>query len=183
MRILLIGLVLFTGMACTPAYEKSAKEALQGLNEEDVLFGEGLAQFLKANEGQYLLVDLRNAADFKASHTEGAIDIPIPQLMTEDHQSLLKSKEYILLSGDSYTQTAGAQVLLKRLGFDQVKLISLQDSIRPEAARYDYGAVFAKVQEEHAAAIEAGKPKPIVSAPPKRITPPKKKVVEEEEGC
>lgn len=172
-------------------YQSSPEEALQQLNlEKDVLFGESLSQFIEKNEGQYLLVDLREAAEFKAAHRQDAIDMPMPQLLNEENLKLLNSKKHILLSGKDFTQSAGAHILLKRLGYEHVYIISPTDSIIPESAQYDYAAVFKDIQKKHAAAIEAGKPKPIVveQTPKKTITPkpkPQKKVEEEEEeeGC
>lgn len=188
--ILFLSVVLISCQEANTTYQLSNEDVLSLLDlDTDVLFGESLEDFKKANEDKYILVDLSSPSSFRLEHEEGAINIPLTLLLDEEHQELLNGEATILLSGLPLTQSAGALVLLKRLGYDKVKIAS-SSTFPPETAQYDFAATFKTTKEKHAATIEAGKPKPVVVEVPARkkaITPkpkPKKKaVVEEEEGC
>jgi rhodanese-related sulfurtransferase len=189
--VLLIASVVFLFTSCqdtTSAYEYTPEEVLSQLDiDRDVLSGEELKDFQKSNKDNYTLVDLSTPSSFRLDHEEGAFNIPLTLLLEEEHIELLNSEEVILLTGLPFAQSAGALVLLKSLGYDQVKVVS-ENLSSPEAAQYDFAATFKTTKEKYEAEVEAGKPKPVVVEVPakkKSITPkPKKKaVVEEEEGC
>jgi hydroxyacylglutathione hydrolase len=69
-------------------------------------------------EGRAILVDVRGAESYKASHIKGAIDFPLDKLEAGDFKGLPKDKRIITYCACGAEQTsARAAILLEKAGF------------------------------------------------------------------
>ncbi len=149
---------------------------------------------------EYTFVDVRPASEYAKGHLEGAINIPLQNLLDEESREFFsQSSKAIVVYGKDEAEANGPFMLLRQLGYENVKLLEggyqyqqAPDSVQylpPEQPHYDFAAIMAQAIEEDRREEEATRPKPapqpVVKAP-KEIIPQKKekpKVVEEEEGC
>lgn len=166
------------------AFKLTPEEVLQKATSDYLLSAEIFSRFTDEQKKAFILADLRPGAIAEQSPLADAVNIPLADLLDKTSLDLLRSKEKVLLFGESVAQANSARFLLMQVGFENVKILSpaVNDN-PPETARYDYAAVFASAKEKHAKELEAGKPKPVIK---KVITPQpkaKKKKVVEEEGC
>ena len=106
--------------AVTPVDEKALMESVdQGL---DHIEPEDLADRLMAGEPDLVLVDVRPAAEFKAFHIRGALNVALAQLAEtlQPH----KNQGLIVLYSNGMTHPAQARDSLQRLGFGNVYLLT-----------------------------------------------------------
>ncbi len=93
----------------------------------------------------YLLVDLRSPAQFAAGHLNGAVNVPLDELLERTHRRTLRSKQPILLYAGSEHLAVAAQMLLLGQGKESVGVIPgnyatissfLADDFEPSRAFY-----------------------------------------------
>lgn len=150
--------------------------------------------------GDYTFVDIRPASEYAKGHLDGALNIPLQNLLDKESREFFSQNgKTIVVYGKDEAEANGPWMLLRQLGYENVKLLEggyqyqqAPDSVQylpPEQPHYDFAAIMARAIEEDRKEEEATRPKPapqpVVQAP-KEIIPQKKdkpKVVEEEEGC
>ncbi len=188
--------------ACGPpsSFNRTAQELLSAITKEESSIAlETVTSALQRQNPNFLLVDLRVPVEFERGHIDGAVNIPAQNLLERQNLSTIDRKDItVVLYGRNQEQAHGPWLLLKQLGYDNVRLlaggytgIATTDSLslqNPETARYDFATSFRNAAEESLKAIEAKKIIPLVAAPVathKTIeTKPKAKPQqEEEEGC
>ena len=112
-----------SGEATATAAPDSEKSLLGGVDKAlDHIEPEELADRLMAAEPDLLVVDVRPAAEFKAFHLRGAINVPLEQLA--EALSLSKNKGTIVLYSNGMTHPAQARDSLQRSGFNNVYLLT-----------------------------------------------------------
>ncbi|MGD8175876.1 rhodanese-like domain-containing protein [Marinimicrobium sp. ARAG 43.8] len=75
------------------------------------------------NSESAVLVDVREASDFKAGHISGALNLPYRKVATEGEAFLQPYKEKVIVVADKYGQHAGAAGrTLGQKGFDVRRL-------------------------------------------------------------
>lgn len=198
--LILFGALVLTGceQKSEQTFELSTAEMLSVvLNEKYAVSPEEGRELLNQSADQYQLVDLRAPVEFAEGHLPGAVNVPAPQLLGVTFlEDLRNSGMTYLLYGQDQLEANGPWMILRQLGFENVKVLqggyaylsaAESDSVpgyEAEKPQYDYLAVYEKAVKEHEAAVEAGKVKAPPPPPPKKIVPKKKKKVEaEEEGC
>ena len=103
------------------AFHLSPQEALELSQQADHWLS--LDEFNAAPD-HYQLVDLRSKTAFSTGHLEQAINIPVTQLMEKKQFSALKAYDKpLVLYADSYQKTVAPWMLLRQLGYDQVKIL------------------------------------------------------------
>lgn len=184
------------------AYQLSVEETLEMLQKGDFKVSpeEGRQLLEKQGEGT-VFIDLRSESEYVLGKLEGAINIPTPYILDKDNLKLFSNENTtFILYGKDEAQANGPWMLLRQLGYRNVKLLEggyawQMDTIpylAPEKAAYDYAALMAAAAKEDKEAEEATRPiapvAPVAAKPaPKQITPQKKETPkaapQEEEGC
>lgn len=74
-----------------------------------------------------LLVDIRSAEDFNFGHIEHAVNIPAHSLLFDESLTLFKqaaaTKKEVILYGSDHLQSNGPWLLLRQIGFDNIKVM------------------------------------------------------------
>ena len=122
-------LVLAGTQACTPSgapgsrlgdrLEPVARAIVRG---EDRFQVPDLAQALIERRQDFLLIDLRPADQFDAEHIEGALSMPLPQLLSEKGLADLPGDRMLILYAESTAPAAQAAALLRLAGQDAYAL-------------------------------------------------------------
>ncbi len=99
-------------------YDSIAKEAT---NKKGNISVDNVKKIVDAKDANYQVVDLRSAADFKAGHIDGAMNLPYGKGMNELFHTLPKNKTLILqcYSGQTASQTMAA---LRVMGYNAYNL-------------------------------------------------------------
>ena len=102
--------VAYTGMALTNAIKEAPLITVEKLEE------------LKRTNKEFNLVDVRSEKQFKESHIEGAVNIPLHEI--RDKMKGLDSSKPTIVYCNSGTTGNAAQNLLKQNGFAEVYNLS-----------------------------------------------------------
>jgi len=150
--------------------------------------------FMAQNEiddGTHFLVDIRNSFEFDKGHLENAINMPSPEILSEDNSEILENikeeNKTIVIYGNNPNQAIAPYMLLSQLGFVNLKILMVENSysqnklitknVTIENSTTDINTF---IQESNKKAKEASKRANIVEKPevvtaPKKIIPVKKK--------
>lgn len=152
-----------------------------------------LADFQKLDTASYLLIDVRSNFDYAKGHISHAINIPKSQILDPESlgviQNAVSSSKPLIVYGENPETANTASLLLFQLGYEQLKLLSIQSyydnkqfhiaALEVEKPKFDYAETMKKASIQHVQKI-APKPKPVKK---KVITQPKKKKKMPEGGC
>ena len=203
MRITPLLFVLVSGLlpalSCRPVagpdFKRTAPEALALAAAGGYLLpASGVDSLLKKMGKDLTVIDLRPPYAFEKGHPDGALNIPVAQLLDREQWRILRKSHTVLLVGETAAQANGPWLLLNQLGLENVIVL---DAPYPaptagapgsESARYDYASIFKQATQRHATEVEAGKPKQVAQRPArKQIVPAKKPAPKTgnpaEEGC
>ena len=203
MRISPLLFVLVSGLlpvlSCRPVagpdFKRTAPEALAlAAAGGHLLPVSGVDSLLKKVGKNLTVIDLRRPYAFEKGHLDGALNIPVAQLLDRGNWRILRKSHTILLLGETAAQANGPWLLLTQLGLENVKVLdadypaSTAGAPGSESARYDYASIFKQATQRHASEVEAGKPKQVEQRPAKKQIVPAKKPAPKagnpaEEGC
>lgn len=145
-------------------------------------------QILQEDKPGFQFIDLRNEYEFNLGHLPNAINIPQYSLLKEDFTDMLEGLEedsvMIVLYGRDQSQANGPWMLLKQLGYKNVRLLmggynyyaALQDSnfVENEIPRYyteqnwyDYQSIIDKVVADAQEALTKNEASTELQAAPK----------------
>jgi rhodanese-related sulfurtransferase len=159
--------------------------------------------FMAQNEidkGTHFLVDIRNSFEFDKGHLENAINMPSPEILSEDNSEILENlkeeNKTIVIYGNNPNQAIAPYMLLSQLGFDNLKILMVENSYSQNklitknvTIENSTADVTAFIKESIQKTEEAMKKANIVVkqkaiTPPKKIIPvKKKKKMPAEGGC
>lgn len=159
--------------------------------------------FMAQNEidkGTHFLVDIRNSFEFNKGHLENAINMPSPEILSEDNSEILENlkeeNKTIVIYGNNPNQAIAPYMLLSQLGFDNLKILMVENSYSQNklitknvTIENSTADVTAFIKESIQKTEEAMKKANIVVkqkaiTPPKKIIPvKKKKKMPAEGGC
>jgi rhodanese-related sulfurtransferase len=110
-------------------YKLTVKETLAAvISSGDQLSPDKAKELLSAKNSGYLFIDTRTPYEFMESHFDGAINIPLSNLFSEENYKVLKNADHdnksLVLYGNDQSQANAPWMLLKQLGF--TKVLSLQ---------------------------------------------------------
>lgn len=94
--------------------------AIDASKTADQVSPEDLADWIIEGSNDYLLIDVRDAAQFATYHIPGAVNVPLASI-THDYA---KRNERIVFYGDDGIQAAQAWLLIRSLGFPSVYMLS-----------------------------------------------------------
>ena len=133
---------------------------------------------LLKDTANYQFIDVRSAHKFIGSHLPDAINIPLSKkfLCNENMQQLNQDKKMLVLFGKNTSQSVSTFLLLKQLGFKNLKVALggceyskgyLMNNFgmktgpyNDEFPRYNYAKVVAETSGAGSAAVSSSSPKP-----------------------
>ncbi len=120
---LLMASVAFCAVTSRDYKASNNQVIMAATGAEDITY-EGLYHlYHETGLEDFLLVDLRNAGAYAVSHLEGAINIPLDELLDRQHRRSLRSKQTILLYADQEHLAVAARMLLLGQGKEAVQVI------------------------------------------------------------
>ncbi|SEH05433.1 rhodanese-like domain-containing protein [Candidatus Venteria ishoeyi] len=139
------------------------------LDQKESLSPEESIKILYSHSPEYRFIDLRNPHDYINGHIEGAVNIPLQNLLSEEYASLLEDESITnILYAYSQSQACGPWMLLKQLGYNNNRIMlggynfiknNVMDNFtlrsnnyQDELAKYDY----AKVVKETSGGLNVG---------------------------
>ncbi|MFH4965202.1 rhodanese-like domain-containing protein [Gaetbulibacter sp. M235] len=169
-------------------YAMNTKTALEKLNTNDYVVS------LKDITLEAILIDIRSQYEYDKGHLENAINISVPDILSEENQGLFMelkdSNKTVVLYGKSPQEANIPFMLLYQLGFDNIKLLSvdnnyLQNKLVTNQSDIEKPVADIKafidesVKNSNVSNIETEKPEPVK----KVVTVQKKKKKVAEGGC
>jgi len=149
---------------------------------------------LSVQEGSFILIDIRNIYDYTKGHIPSALHIPKIELLDEHNLTLYKSalreNKTIVLYGNDQLDATGPGLLLRDVGFDNVKVLlggyhymisqaeneqTQKTSLMPEEPRYNFAEMVSSPKEPSSSTPGASAPEVIV--------PVRKDKAKAEGGC
>ena len=128
----IIILVIIIGVMSTKqprlVYQLTPQESLLAvLSLEDEIFPEDVASVFEYEDPGYVVVDIRNPYEYYKGHLQTAVNIPVPDLLSEENIRFFKQLEQdsmtVILYGQDQLEANGPWMVLKQLGFDNIKVM------------------------------------------------------------
>lgn len=115
-------------------YALTPEQALVGLSlPESTIDSIEIREIINSEKKNAVLVDVRNIQDYVSGHINGAINIPLIDILKEQNYSHLRDLDQdqvnIIIYGKDHLQANGAFMLLKQLGFKNMKFIASEFDI------------------------------------------------------
>ncbi|MCB0484769.1 MAG: rhodanese-like domain-containing protein [Flavobacteriaceae bacterium] len=140
------------------------------------------------------LIDIRNQYEYEKGHLEGAINIPVTDLLTDESINVFKTKDNIVLYGNTPNDAVTPLILLRQLGYNNVKVLAVKNSydhnkLITEPATIETAVADIKgFIDNSVKKAEEANAKPVIKevkpAPVKQVVPvKKKKKLPVEGGC
>lgn len=190
--IIIIGLLTMRKPALK--YELTEQQTLAAIaSSDEQISPERAKQILNAKEPAFQFVDLRNPDEFIKGHPEGALNIPMSTLLDEENLEMIKQADKenktLILYGKDQLQTTAPWLLLKQIGFGNVRVLqggyasfaesntAIDDSLSKqnfdsEAAHYNYAdLVKSKVKTEQVLPAKRT-PQKVTTVPKPKSTAP-----------
>jgi rhodanese-related sulfurtransferase len=125
--ILVIGLLTIKKPAMQ--FTRSIDETLGLITSSgDIITAKELRTGAVVSSGNLLLVDLRSPVDYQKSHIDGAVNIPIQDILDlqnlENFEKPGEGSKIVVLYGNGQVDANSAWLILKQLGYDNVKVLS-----------------------------------------------------------
>jgi rhodanese-related sulfurtransferase len=155
------------------------QELIEGIN--DLNHTIDLSEILESPD-DFMVIDIRDRLMYDQDHIQGAIHIPLPELIHNEHVKSVEPNEITkVIVGSDYAEAHSAWMVLKTMGINDIYVLTEGDveEMIADIAVYDYKSMINKLLEE---GMKANESLP-VTVPPKPKPRPKKKKVVEEEGC
>jgi len=97
--------------------EESWKEAV---NDKSALRPERVYEILHtADTAYYQFIDIRTPAEFLTNHIEGAINIPVHQILDDEVKSIFRQDKKInVIYGNTHVEACAPVMLLKQIGYE-----------------------------------------------------------------
>jgi rhodanese-related sulfurtransferase len=147
-----------------------------------------------------VLIDIRNQFEFDKGHMENAINMSAPEILNEENSDILENlkeeNKTLVLYGNNPKEAIAPFMLLSQLGFDSIKILSVENSyfqnklitkdVTVESSAPDINSFIQESIKRSQEAMDKAKvaPKPKITTIPKKIIPVvKKKKMPVEGGC
>ncbi|MCF8374535.1 MAG: rhodanese-like domain-containing protein [Bacteroidales bacterium] len=128
------------------------------INHKETLTPEEAVKIMYSNNPAYRFVDLRNPQDFINGHIDGAVNIPLQNILSEEYQSLWEDTAITnILYANSHDKACGPWMLMKQLGHNNNRILlggynffknNVMDNFtlrsnnyQDEVAKYDYAKI------------------------------------------
>jgi rhodanese-related sulfurtransferase len=113
-----------------PIYKQTVQEALADLAKgEGVILPQDAVNLSQGKgDANYVFIDIRTPYDYVKGHIEGAVNLPSNSILTTEAQEVFEklndAKTTTILYGNSQNQANTPWLLLKQLGFDNVRILA-----------------------------------------------------------
>ena len=98
---------------------------LESVNSNRFIQPDELAKVIIGQDPSYLLVDLRDAAQYKKFSLPGAINIPYEKILTKENQAVFDSKAYsVVLFSNGTIVPDQVWMILRRAGIKNLKVLN-----------------------------------------------------------
>lgn len=184
--VILFILVILTGFVVSEAPENPYKVSVAEMQkqllqpEENIINLKRVASIIKTEDKKYRFVDIRTPHEFLKGHIPGAVNIPIHQLLDEEHVNTLNPTDGTIniLYYDKHSGACAPWMLLYQMGYKNNRIMVggyqvVKDNIldkyniqavnpKDEVAKYDYADIVAKTAGAGTAKKAAQKAAPII---------------------
>ena len=175
-------------------YEMSSEQMhIELLKRTEILTPEEAVKILYSNTPGYRFIDLRTPQDFINGHIDGAINIPLQNILSDEYNDFWADRSKInIIYANTHDQACGPWMLLKQLGHNNNRIMlggysffreNVKDDFairsknyHDEKAKYDFAKI---VKETAGSGVSTAKPSQTKKAPPVR----RKKKLAAEGGC
>ena len=191
---LLIIVGLITMQKPVLRYKLTEKETLVVANSaDDQLSPDKAKEILKAKNPGFRFIDIRAPYEFIDSHIDGAVNIPLSNLFSEENYKFLKQvdaeNKTLVLYGIDQSQANAPWMLLKQLGITKVLILQggylyytgeqsvKTDSITKnrydaEIARYNFAEMVKGLSKSDQEAGTKTNPQKVITTPKPKSTAP-----------
>ncbi len=126
--VLVIVIGLLTMKQPRLSYQLTPEESLESvLMLEDEIFPEDVAFIFEYEDPGYTVVDIRNPYDFHKGHLPTAVNIPVPDLLTEENllffDLMARDSITVIIYGQRQLEANGPWMVLKQLGYNNIKVM------------------------------------------------------------
>jgi rhodanese-related sulfurtransferase len=103
----------------------TSKEMLQEIQKKNHFVSvDNLAKRIIENDPSILLIDVRNAKDFKTFALKNAVNIPIDSLLVESSMEIYEQENMsIIFYSNGTTQASEAWMMVRQMGFSNVSVL------------------------------------------------------------
>ncbi len=172
LMIISLGFIKRDGSGIT--YQQSSDQILNDiLQRNEVILPNQTMAIIFGNDTNYQFIDLRTPDEFSLAHIDGAINIPVHEILKPDNKAILhQDKKVNILYGNETIDACSPWMLLQQIGYKNNRILMggfilvnqnilknynpLSAAYRDEQARYDYK----KISESTAgsASMQSGAP-------------------------
>ena len=101
------------------------KLLLESVNNDRFIQSDELAKIILGQDPSYILVDLRDAAQYEKFTLPGALNIPVEKILDDENLPIFKSEAYkIVLFANGTTVPDQTWTILRRAGFKNLKVLN-----------------------------------------------------------
>ena len=161
-------------------FEKSAEETLEKIVEKDYIISQNDLENMDASN--YEIIDIRSNYEYAKGHMDNAINISSHDIFEKESNSFLKelskTEKIAILYGDHPDSANSAWMLLYQLGYENVKVLSVETSfvnnqfqiknVDIEKPAVNYAKVLDSLMDDKPTVVEVKKPKKVITAPKKK---------------
>ena len=161
-------------------FEKSAEETLEKIVEKDYIISQNDLENMDASN--YEIIDIRSNYEYAKGHMDNAINISSHDIFEKESNSFLKelskTEKTAILYGDHPDSANSAWMLLYQLGYENVKVLSVETSfvnnqfqiknVDIEKPAVNYVKVLDSLMDDKPTVVTVKKPKKVITAPKKK---------------
>ncbi len=105
-------------------FRKPAEELHQELiKSKHFMAPEKALEIINQKDGKYVFVDIRNPREYDNFHIEGAINIPLPQILDDQYAPLFKDDRVKVLYSNESIKADRAWLLLTQYGYENLLVL------------------------------------------------------------
>ena len=161
-------------------FEKSAEETLEKIVEKEYIISQNDLENMDASN--YEIIDIRSNYEYAKGHMDNAINISSHDIFEKESNSFLKelskTEKTAILYGDHPDSANSAWMLLYQLGYENVKVLSVETSfvnnqfqiknVDIEKPAVNYAKVLDSLMDDKPTVVTVKKPKKVITAPKKK---------------
>ncbi|XOV92909.1 MAG: rhodanese-like domain-containing protein [Bacteroidota bacterium] len=112
-------LVIISYYADESKFEFTGREMLEIVKDKNYMVSEDSIKSM----GQVSLIDIRSQEQYIIKHIDGAVNVPLPDILNETHTDLLKNDTPKIIISDDQTKANETWMLLTQMGYSKVYVL------------------------------------------------------------
>lgn len=117
-------LVIVSYYADDSKFEYTGHEMLEIVQSGDYM----VSQDSLKSMGQASLIDIRSQEEYIVNHLDGAINVPLPDILNETHSELFKNDNPKIIISDDQTKAHETWMLLTQMGYSKIYVLDRRKS-------------------------------------------------------